>query len=196
MRIVLASNNLGKLKEIRKILQNSPYKILPQIELQVPEIEETGVTFIENALLKARNASKYSNLAALADDSGLVIDALQGAPGVYSARYAGKNTSSKENIAKVLSALEGVPAEKRSARFYCVMVYLRNYLDPVPVIAEGVWEGRILFAAEGTKGFGYDPIFFVPKYNCSAAQLSFELKNSVSHRGQALRKLFSGDRIG
>jgi len=188
-QIVLASDNPGKLREIKKLLVNSPYEIIPQSEFSVPKLQETALTFVENAILKARHASQYTQLPAIADDSGLEIDALNGEPGIYSARYAGTDATSQKNIAKVLQKLLDIPKEKRSARFQCVMVYLKHIKDPSPIIAQGTWEGSILLQQQGKNGFGYDPIFYVPTYNCSAAELPIDIKNKLSHRGQALRKL-------
>ena len=185
--IVLASGNPGKIREIQAILRND--NILPQSQFQVVEPEETGSTFIENAIIKARNAARHCQLPAIADDSGLVVDALNGAPGVISARYAGLGSSDQANLDKLLQDMQGIPSEQRSARFICVMVYLRHADDPTPLIAQGSWEGRILFEAVGDNGFGYDPIFWVEEHQCSSAQLPSELKNQLSHRGQALRLL-------
>ena len=185
--IVLASGNLGKIREIQAILQND--KILPQSQFNVVEPEETGSTFVENAIIKARNAALYCQRPAIADDSGLVVDALNGAPGVISARYAGVGASDQANLDKLLVELQDVPFAQRTARFICVMVYLRHANDPTPIIAQGVWEGVILDHAVGDNGFGYDPIFWVTEYQCSSAQLLPEQKNALSHRGQALRLL-------
>jgi len=153
------------------------------------DAEETGATFVENAILKARNAALHCQLPAIADDSGLVVDALNGAPGVISARYAGIGASDHDNVYKLLRELAGVPAELRTARFICVMVFMEHANDPCPVIAQGIWEGRILDHAVGENGFGYDPVFWVPEQHCSSAELSPDLKNSLSHRGQALKQL-------
>jgi XTP/dITP diphosphohydrolase len=185
--IVLASGNAGKIREIQAILQND--KILPQSQFNVVEPEETGSTFVENAIIKARNAAQHCQLPAIADDSGLVVDALKGAPGVISARYAGVGASDQANLEKLLREMQGVPVEQRSARFICVMVYLRHATDPTPIIAQGVWEGRIMQSPAGENGFGYDPIFWVDDYQCASAQLSPDIKNQLSHRGQALRIL-------
>jgi len=185
--IVLASGNPGKIREIQAILQND--NILPQSQFNVLEPEETGSTFIENAIIKARNAALHCHLPAIADDSGLVVDALNGAPGIISARYAGVGASDQANLDKLLEDMNEVPEAQRSARFICVMVYLRHALDPTPIIAQGVWEGRILQQAVGENGFGYDPVFWVDACQCSSAQLAPELKNALSHRGQALRAL-------
>ena len=186
-QIVLASNNIGKIKEIEALLPN--YSIIPQSEFIQSEAEETGVTFVENALLKARHAAQHSHLPVLADDSGLAVDALSGAPGIISARYAGIGASDQDNVNKLLMDLQGVPLEERTARFICVMVLIEHTKDPVPVIAQGIWEGRILFHPTGANGFGYDPVFWVPTHDCSSAELSADVKNSLSHRGQALRQL-------
>lgn len=186
-QIVLASGNQGKIKEIQAILE--PHAILAQSHFNVPEVEETATTFIENALIKARNAALHCELPALADDSGLVVDALNGAPGVISARYAGAGCSDLDNIKKLLKALEGVPEAERTARFICVIVLMRHAEDPFPLIAQGVWEGRILMQAVGENGFGYDPVFWVPTPGCAAAQLSADIKNTLSHRGKALQQL-------
>ena len=184
-QIVLASGNPGKIREIQAILQSR--LILLQSQFNVIEPEETGSTFIENAIIKARNAAEHCGLAAIADDSGLVVDALDGAPGVISARYAG--ASDRDNIDKLLLAMRDVPDAQRSARFICVMVYLRHSQDPTPLIAQGVWEGSILHQAVGANGFGYDPVFWLADQQCSAAQLPAELKNAMSHRGMALTQL-------
>jgi XTP/dITP diphosphohydrolase len=188
-RIVLASNNAGKVREFSQLLAQSHIQVIPQNQLGVPEADETGLSFVENAILKARNAAAYSGLAAIADDSGLEVDALGGAPGIYSARYAGSGASDAANLTKLLTDLEGVEEARRSARFQCLMVYLRHAADPTPVVCQGTWEGSILYGPQGENGFGYDPVFFVPTQHCSAAELDSEIKNALSHRGQALRKL-------
>lgn len=188
-RVVLASGNAGKVREINQLLATLELSVIPQTELAVPEAEETGLTFVENAILKARNATRHTALPAIADDSGIEVDALSGAPGVRSARYAGSGASDAENLRQLLNDLKDVPETKRAARFQCVMVYLRDANDPTPIIAQGTWEGRILFTPVGGNGFGYDPVFFVATHNCSSAQLDPEEKNRLSHRGQALRKL-------
>lgn len=188
-KIVLASSNAGKLREINQLLGGLQFEVVSQSRLHVPDADETGLTFVENAILKARNAAQHTGLPALADDSGLEVDALHGAPGIYSARYAGPKASDAENLEKLLAMIKDVPDEKRSARFQCVLVYLRHALDPTPLICQGTWEGRILMAARGANGFGYDPVFFVPTHACSAAELPAETKNVLSHRGQALQQL-------
>ncbi len=185
--IVIASGNPGKIKEIQAILKD--YPIIPQSEFGVSEAEETGTTFVENAIIKARHAAEHANMAAIADDSGLVVDALQGEPGVISARYAGTRATDEENLRKVLRNLEGVPEDQRTARFICVIVLMRRQHDPMPIIAQGVWEGRILEQSFGENGFGYDPIFWVPEYQCASAELEPQVKNTLSHRGKALKML-------
>ncbi len=188
-QIVLASNNPGKVREIAQLLATLDLSVLPQSQFDVPDVEETGLTFVENAILKARNAARKTGLAAIADDSGLEVDALDGAPGIHSSRYAGVGSSDQANLDKLLQALTDVPQGDRSARFQCLMVYLAHEHDPTPIICQGAWEGRILFEPRGHNGFGYDPVFFVPTHNCSSAELPPEIKNELSHRGQALRKL-------
>ncbi|MEE8387507.1 MAG: XTP/dITP diphosphatase [Acidiferrobacterales bacterium] len=190
-RIVLASNNLGKVREIGQLLADQNIEVLPQNNFDVPEAEETGLTFVENAILKARNAAHYTGLPAIADDSGIEVDALKGAPGIYSARLAGVDASDEENLQKLLQELKDVPENKRAARFQCLVVYMRHENDPTPLICQGTWEGRILFEPTGTGGFGYDPVFYVPEHNCASAELTPEDKNRLSHRGQALRQLLA-----
>ena len=186
-QIVLASGNLGKIKEIQALL--SGHQVVTQSAFNVKEAEETACTFVENALIKARNAALHCNLPTIADDSGLVVDALNGYPGVISARYAGVGATDQDNIKKLLLALEGVPEAQRTARFICVMVFMAHANDPCPIIAQGVWEGTILTKSVGSNGFGYDPVFWVPDHQCASAELSADEKNAVSHRGQALRSL-------
>lgn len=188
-RVVLASSNPGKVREINALLAGLHLTAVPQSDFSVVDVEETGLTFVENALLKARNATRHTGLPAIADDSGLEVDALHGAPGIYSARYAGAGASDARNLEKLLADLREVPEARRTARFVCLMVYLRHELDPTPIICQGSWEGRILFEPRGRGGFGYDPVFFVPTHNCSSAELPPEVKNELSHRGQALRAL-------
>jgi len=185
-RIVLATGNAGKLKEIREIFSGIDIDIVAQSDFNTPEAVEDGLSFVENAIIKARNAAAYTGLPALSDDSGIEVDALNGEPGIHSARYAGDDES---NIQRLLRELEGVPEEKRTARFQCVMVFLRHANDPVPFIAHGAWEGKILGSPQGQSGFGYDPVFYVPERDCSAAELKAEDKNSLSHRGKALRQM-------
>lgn len=189
MKVVLASGNKGKLNEFNQLLNPLDIEVLPQSEFNVTSVEETGLTFIENAILKARHASQISGLPAIADDSGLEVDALNGAPGIYSARYAGDEANDAANNQKLLQELSGVTPENRTARFQCVLVYLKHPADPTPIVCQGSWEGTILEAPAGEQGFGYDPLFWVPSKQCSSAELSRDEKNSLSHRGQALRKL-------
>lgn len=189
MRVVVATGNPGKLAEIRHVLADMAVELVAQGELGIPEADETGTTFVENAILKARQAAALSGLPALADDSGLIVDALDGAPGLISAHYAGMHGDAARNIAKVLDELQGVPAERRSARFYSVVVLMRHAADPQPVIAEGLIEGRILDAPRGTNGFGYQPIFHLPELGCSSAELPSDHWHRISHRAQALAAL-------
>lgn len=186
--IVVASGNSGKVAELSRLLSSLPFNLRLQSELGVTPAEETGCTFVENALLKARAASEQTGLPALADDSGLAVDALGGAPGVYSARYAGDEGDAANN-GKLLAALAGVPEDKRTAQFHCVLVLLRHAQDPTPVIAQAAWQGRILSSARGIDGFGYDPLFFVPSHGVAAAELDRDEKNRISHRGLAVAKL-------
>ena len=188
-RLVLASSNTGKLAELRPLLADTGLELVAQSELGVQDAIEDGLTFVENALIKARHACRQTGLPALADDSGIVVDALGGAPGLVSAHYAGVHGDGPGNIARVLRELEDVPEERRTARFHCTLVLLRHSEDPQPIIAEGSWEGRILFAPRGDGGFGYDPIFYDPALRAGAGEMSAELKNRVSHRGRALAVL-------
>lgn len=188
-KIVLASNNKGKVRELGDMLASLNMEVLPQASFNIDDAEETGLTFVENAILKARHASAIAKLPAIADDSGLEVDYLNGAPGIYSARYSGEGATDKKNLLKLLDDLKDVPEQKRSARFQCVLVYLRHAEDPTPLICQGSWEGIITTDPVGENGFGYDPVFYVPEYNCTSAQLSPEQKNKLSHRGQALQKL-------
>ena len=188
-RLVLASSNTGKLGELRPLLADTGLELVAQSELGVRDAIEDGLTFVENALIKARHACRQTGLPALADDSGIVVDALGGAPGLISAHYAGVHGDGPGNIARVLRELEGVPPERRTARFHCTLVLLRHAEDPQPVIAEGSWEGTILSAPRGDGGFGYDPLFFDPVLQAGAGELPPEVKNRVSHRGRALAVL-------
>ncbi len=187
--LVLASGNAGKLLELRELLGDSGYALQAQSDFGIRDIEETASTFVENALLKARHAAHASGLPTLGDDSGLCVDALDGAPGLYSARYGGVHGDAAGNIARLLHELRDVPEAERTARFHCVLVLLRSADDPQPLIAEGQWHGRILLAPRGDNGFGYDPVFYDPEHDCSAAQLDPALKNRISHRGRALSVL-------
>jgi len=189
MKIVLASSNLGKLNEIQQVLAPLNLTLIPQSEFIQEEVEETGLSFIENAIIKARHAAKMSGLPALADDSGLAVDALNGAPGIYSSRYSGLDANDAKNNEKLLRELEKIPDSPRTAQFHCALVYMRHAQDPSPLIAQGVWEGEILPQARGSNGFGYDPLFFCPKLKLTSAELLPETKNKVSHRAKALTLL-------
>ena len=187
--LVLASANAGKITELQQMLGGLGVKIIPQTDLDIPDIEETGLTFVENAILKARNAAALSNLPAIADDSGLEVDFLRGAPGIYSARFAGENAGDKANKEKLLQLMADVPADQRSARYQTVIVYMRHGNDPTPIICQGTWEGLIATESRGDQGFGYDPIFYVTETNCHAAELDKVTKNRLSHRGKAIANL-------
>lgn len=187
--IVLASNNMGKAQEFEAILQPLGLKIHLQKEFEVPEVEENGLSFLENALIKARHAAKYANMPALADDSGLCVDALHGAPGIYSARYCGEWGNDKANNDKLLEALKDVPDEQRTAHYFAALAYVRHADDPVPIVVTGIWEGLIGQRPMGQNGFGYDPLFIVTGRNCTAAQLPPQIKNIISHRARALNLL-------
>lgn len=189
--VVLATSNKGKLREFAELLSGVGFKVRAQSEFGMLEAAETAPTFVENALIKARHAARLTGLPALADDSGLEVDFLHGAPGVWSARYAGQGAGDRENLDKLLAALSGVPPEKRRARFVCLIVYLRHADDPTPVISQGVWEGTILAEPRGVNGFGYDPVFQVPELDMTAAELAAEVKNRLSHRGKALHGLLT-----
>lgn len=186
---VLATGNIGKVKEMSQLLNSFSIEILPQSHFNVAEVPETGTTFVENAIIKARHAAKATGLPAIADDSGLEVDFLSGQPGIYSSRFAGENASDQDNIDLLLNKLEGVGSKQRSARFQCVLVYMRHELDPTPIICQGTWEGVINDHQQGENGFGYDPVFWVESDQCSSAQLTKERKNQLSHRGQALAML-------
>ncbi|MDO6461341.1 RdgB/HAM1 family non-canonical purine NTP pyrophosphatase [Granulosicoccaceae sp. 1_MG-2023] len=191
---VLATGNAGKVRELSEMLADAGVTVVPQTALNVTEAEETGLSFIENAILKARNAAAQTGLPAIADDSGLAVDALGGAPGIYSSRFAeraGAGQGDADNNAHLLKLLADTPDDQRGASFYCVMAFVAHADDPVPVIAEGIWPGRILTALQGDQGFGYDPLFYVPEKDCSSAQLEKAVKNSISHRGRALSALLS-----
>ena len=190
-KIVLATGNPGKVAELSAMLAPLSLEIVPQTELSVPDADETGLTFIENAIIKARHAAKLTGLPAIADDSGLAVDSLGGAPGIYSARYAGQSATDSDNIQKLLQALTDVPESQRQAQFHCVLVYLRHAEDPTPLIAHGIWHGEITLHPHGDGGFGYDPVFFVPELTCTSAQLSKTAKAQVSHRGKALQLLLA-----
>lgn len=195
-KVVLATGNAGKVRELASLLEDFGLDIVAQTELGVESAEETGLTFIENAILKARHAAQITGLPAIADDSGLAVDALGGAPGIYSARYAGVDASDQQNLEKLLDALQDVPDDQRQAQFHCVLVYLRHAADPTPLVCHGSWPGVIAREAAGHGGFGYDPIFFVPSEGKTAAELSREEKSAISHRGQALKLLLDALRNG
>ena len=186
-RIVLASNNIHKIKEFKKILKKDDIELIPQSDLKIPDIPETGLTFIENSILKARNASLLSNLPAIADDSGIEVDALHGRPGIYSARYSGEKCDDVANNKLLLKELSGVPFEKRTARYRCTIVYMPSHDHPTPKIFDSSWEGVIAESETGDNGFGYDPLFYLPGLKCTVAQLPESQKNSLSHRGKALK---------
>lgn len=190
-KVVLASGNKGKLKEFGDMLAPFDIEVVPQSEFNVPEAEETGLSFVENAILKARNAAQHTGLPAIADDSGIEVDYLLGAPGIYSARYAGEQASDQDNLNALLTALQGVPDKERAARYQCVLVMMRHSKDPTPLIVQDSWEGAILTEPTGEGGFGYDPIFWSPEHKCSAAELSKQQKHAISHRGKAMRALLA-----
>lgn len=188
-QLVMATGNAGKVREMAAILAEHGMDVAAQTDFDVPEADETGSTFVENAIIKARNAAGHTGRPALADDSGLVVDALSGAPGIYSARFAGPGATDAANIDRLLRELSGVDGDRRWAHFHCTMVFLRHAEDPEPLISQAVWRGRILEAPRGERGFGYDPVFFVPEHDCTAAELPAETKNRISHRGRALHEL-------
>lgn len=188
-KIVLATNNQGKVKELHSLLADAGFNVVAQSEYQVPDADETGLTFVENAIIKARHTAQLTGLPAIADDSGLAVDALNGAPGIYSARYAGDNATDQRNNEKLLLALKDVEQHKRTAYFYCALVFMRHANDPTPIICLGKWNGMIQTQAQGDGGFGYDPLFYIPKLGCTAAELTRQQKSDISHRGQALKQL-------
>lgn len=190
-KIVLASGNAGKLREFQQLLAGCGFEVLPQSAFNLSNADETGLTFVENAILKARHACAHTGLPAIADDSGLEVDALNGRPGIYSARYAGVDPSDAENNAKLVQELSGVEAAQRTARYHCVLAFMRHAEDPTPVLCHGSWEGSILTEPRGTGGFGYDPLFFVPTHQCTAAELDKAEKNRISHRGTAMAELLA-----
>ncbi len=188
-KLVIASGNKGKLRELSALLEPLDYDVHTQAEFNVPDVPETGTTFVENAIIKARHAAELTGLAAVADDSGIEVDALDGAPGVYSARFSAPDATDEKNNALLVEKLRDVPEDLRTARYRAVIVFMKHAKDPSPIICEGSWEGRIVLDPVGDGGFGYDPYFFVPTHGCTSAELSAEIKNSLSHRGQALREL-------
>lgn len=189
MKIVIASDNKYKAQELKDILEAGKISTILQSELKVTSVPETGLSFVENAIIKARNCCEQTNMSAVADDSGLEVEALSNRPGIYSARFAGESASDADNVKKLLLELKDVPKEKRTARFQCVMVFLRNAEDPSPIICQGTWQGGIAFEPAGKKRFGYDPVFWVSEHNCTAAKLLPEVKNKISHRAIAVQKL-------
>jgi len=190
-KVVLATGNPGKVREMSALLAEFGLEVLPQSDFNIVEADETGTTFIENAIIKAKHAATLTGLPAIADDSGLAVDALQGVPGIYSARYAGVDASDRDNLLKLLDALKGVPTAQRTARFHCVLVYMTHAEDPTPLVCHGSWDGIITAQPSGEDGFGYDPIFFVESEGCTSAELSKQRKSELSHRGQALTKLLA-----
>ncbi|MFH0265880.1 XTP/dITP diphosphatase [Vibrio rumoiensis] len=190
-KLVLATGNQGKVKEMADLLSEFGFDVEAQSQYNVSEVAETGTTFIENAIIKARHAAKETGLPAIADDSGLEVDALNGAPGIYSARYSGEGATDQSNLEKLLANMNDVPEEQRSARFHCVLVLMKHENDPTPLVCHGQWEGKILTAPQGENGFGYDPVFWVPEDSCSSAELEPVRKKQLSHRGKALKKLFA-----
>jgi XTP/dITP diphosphohydrolase len=188
-KIVLASGNQKKLLELQSLLSGLAMDVVPQSQFSIPDAVEDGLSFVENAIIKARHAAKLSGLPAIADDSGIAVDALDGKPGIYSARFAGEHGDDASNNQKLLDLLADVSESQRAAQFHCVLVFMRHANDPVPLICHGVWSGNILFAPRGENGFGYDPLFWVPTHQCSSAELDKEEKNRISHRGQAMRLL-------
>ena len=190
-KIVLASGNKGKLSEFAQLFSPMDIEVIPQANFDVPEAEETGLTFVENAIIKARNACEHTGLPAIADDSGIEVDYLLGAPGIYSARYSGLDASDTDNLNALLAALKGVPENERTARYQCILVMMRHSKDPTPLICQADWQGRILTSPIGDDGFGYDPVFWVDEHKCSAAQLSSEQKHAISHRGKAIRQFMT-----
>lgn len=190
-KVILASGNAGKLREFQRILAEFDLDVAPQSAYNVPDAEETGLTFVENAILKARNACAHTGFAAISDDSGIEVDALNGQPGIYSARFSGPGATDAKNNALLLEKLEGLPEGERTARYQCVLVYMRHATDPTPIICQGAWEGTILTAPRGEGGFGYDPLFWVPSHQCASAELPAEVKNSISHRAIAMQALLA-----
>ena len=191
MKAVLATSNQGKLREFERLFANSDLEVQPQSKFNIPDAIEDGLSFVENALIKARHASRLTGLPAIADDSGLEVDHLKGAPGIYSSRFAGNNSTDEENISKLLLALDGILPSERSARFQCVIVLIEHANDPTPIIAQGSWEGSVATQPKGGHGFGYDPIFYLPKFECTSAELEHEVKNKISHRSKAMTELIN-----
>jgi XTP/dITP diphosphohydrolase len=196
MRVVLASGNAGKVRELRQLLEPLNIEVLPQSDFNVPNVAETGLSFVENAILKARHAAMHAKLPAIADDSGIEVDALHGAPGIYSARYAGEGASDEDNLRKLIRELSAVPTANRTARYRCALVFMRWEKDPSPIVCQASWEGRLLDSPRGSGGFGYDPIFELPDRKLTAAELPLAEKNALSHRGKALHMLIAQLREG
>ena len=188
-KIILATGNLNKVREISASLKGSSIEIMPQSMFNVPDADETGTTFVENAIIKARNCAAHTGEAAMADDSGIEVDALGGAPGVHSARYSGEHANDEKNTALLLRNMENVPDGRRTASYWCVMVYMRSASDPTPIICLASWEGVIIREKRGTNGFGYDPVFLIPELGKTAAEVSLEVKNSMSHRAKAIKMM-------
>ncbi len=189
MKVTLASSNKGKLAEFQQLLSGLNFDVVPQSEFQVPDAIENGLSFVENAIIKARHASKLTGLPAIADDSGLEVDILNGAPGIYSSRFSGENATDEKNNQRLLSLLQEAEENERTGRFQCLLVYMRRPEDPTPIICQGTWEGLITLSPEGESGFGYDPLFYIPEFGCTSAQLEKTQKNKVSHRGKAMAQL-------
>ena len=190
-RVVLASANAGKLLELNALLAPHGFDVVPQSEFEIASVEETGESFVENAIIKARHAARLSGLAAIADDSGLMVEALDGAPGIYSARYARVGASDGENLRHMLDSMRDIPDPRRGARFVCLVVYMSHPLDACPVVCEGIWPGRIAHQPRGDGGFGYDPVFYLEDCGCTSAELAPAHKNSISHRARAMRALLA-----
>lgn len=190
-RVVLASANAGKLRELNALLAPHGLDVVPQSQFEIPSIEENGESFVENAIIKARHAARLSGLAAIADDSGLMVDALDGAPGIYSARYAGEGASDSENLELLLHNMRDIPDPRRGARFVSLVVYMNDPQDPCPVVCEGIWSGRLSHAPRGDGGFGYDPVFYPNDCECTSAELEPAHKNTISHRARAMQVLLA-----
>lgn len=188
-QIVLATGNKAKCAEFNKMLEFTNIEIIPQSRFNVPAADETGTTFVENAIIKARNAARYSGLPAIADDSGIEVDCLNGRPGVYSSRYSGEHATDEENLNKLIGEVSAYPENQRTARYWCVLVFMKNEFDPTPIICQRSWEGKIILDKRGSNGFGYDPSFLIPLLGMTAAEISPELKNKLSHRGQAMNDM-------
>ena len=191
MNIVLATNNKGKIKEFNEVINNPKFNLILQSNYNIPEVDETGTTYVENAIIKARNASKYIGLPTIAEDSGLAVDCLNGRPGIYSARYSGSHATTEENNNKLIEEIKKFPVESRTARYWCVIVFMKNYEDPTPIICQDSWEGFIIDTPRGTNGFGYDPLFYLPELNKTVGEISLEMKCKLNARGRCIRKMVS-----